>query len=278
MIQRNYLITCYIANYVGVVVLSKEKYQINAKADYICLTILEHDLSCFHKDLCSADTTHADGIALMLRNTRNVFISLHNLKEAMGKMRLNGSEQFRAKTRSLRKKLGFINHVRNKAGGHLDRALLERAAQWSPQLFYHNAKGNEKYRVFESYRAVLESSINSFLSDEGRQMVFNNEIDLLYPPDADQFYSFLSDIVSDSIGWLREALETVDSEIDFCGEESIKEFAAVAGKTNFDLKSESCLDYSEEETNQKIREVIEDMREFGADEKIIEFMESKFCV
>ena len=84
-------------------------------------------------------------------------------------MRLNGSEQFRAKTRSLRKKLGFINHVKNKAVGHLDKALLERAAHWSPQLFYQNAKGNEKYRVFESYRAVLESSINSFLSDEGRQ-------------------------------------------------------------------------------------------------------------
>lgn len=259
--------------------MSKEKYQISVKADYICLTILEHDLSCFDKDLRLATTEDADGIALMLRNTRNVFISLHNLKGAMGSMRLNGSEQFRDKTRSLRRRLEFINHVRNKSVGHLDRTLLERAAQWSPELFFQDAKGNDKYRVFASYRAVLESSINSFLSDEGQQKVFNHDIDLLCPPDAEKFYGFLSDIVNDSIDWLREALEIVNSEIDFCGKESFKEFASIAGHTNFNLKSESCFDYSEEETNLRLQQVIDTMRELGADEKIIEFLESKvFCV
>jgi hypothetical protein len=255
--------------------LSKEKYQIPRKSDFICLSILQHDLKCFDSDL-SKPGKDTEGLIFKLRNSRNVFVSLHNLKDSMNRIRIDGNAKFVSETRLLRKELKFISHIRNKGVGHLDRSLLERAAQWAPQIFQEKSKDFDEYITFECYRAVIESSINSYLNEDGEQKIFDTEIDFLYPPNADQFFEFLSGIVKNSIEWLNKALEIIRSEIHFHTDDQIGELGAIAGKTNFDLDENSVLLFSEDDVRSSILCAIEKMREMGTDEKIISFMENEF--
>lgn len=255
-------------------VLNKEKYQISRKSDFICLTILRHDLKCFDEEL-SEVVDNIDGLAHKMRNTRNVFVSLHNLKDSMNRIRINGDAQFVLETKSLRRDLDFIVHIRNKGVGHLDRVLLERAAQWTPEIFHIKSHESDDYLTFLSYKAVLESTINSYLNEDGQQKVFKTEIDFLYPPDSHQFFEFLSNIVKRSINWLENAREVVRSGIGLHSDEQIKEMAAIAGQTNFNLKDESVFTFSDEEMKKCAALAIEQLREIGAEQKIIAFLENK---
>jgi len=248
--------------------LSKEKYQISRKSDFIGFTILLHDLQCFDEEL-SKTIEDADSLTQKMRSTRNVFVSLHNLKDLINRTRVDGGLQFTTDTRRLKRELEFIAHIRNKGVGHLDSALLERAAQWAPELFHENSHTNSSYLAFLSYKSVLESTINSYINEEGEQKIFNTEIDFLYPPNAEQFFNFLSDIIKRSIAWLESALEIIKSEINLHSDEQIKEMGVIAGKTNFNLKIESNFTFSESETKDKLASAIEMMREMGASEEII---------
>lgn len=254
--------------------LSKEKYQIKEKATYLCLTIIQHDLECLDEDL-RAPTNDLKAHIGKLRSTRNVFVILNNLNDFLKQGGVRGDAEFQSHTRKLRKKLGFINHVRNKSAGHIDFVLSERAVQWMPQLFMESSRENSEYRIFESYRALLEASINSFLTEDGHQKVFGHEIDLVYPPDRKEFYEFLEGVATESIAWLRHAVQVVESGIIFHTQESVEELGAIAGKTNFDLKNDSELEYSPEEKEPVIRNAIEKLREIGADEQVIRYLESK---
>lgn len=248
--------------------MTKEKYQIPRKADFIGFTILLHDLKCFDEELSSV----ADGIDSLtkkMRSTRNVFVSLHNLKDLISRIRVSGDLQFTTETRKIRRELDFIAHIRNKGVGHLDSALLERAAQWTPELFYEHSHANPDYLNFLSYKSVLESTINSYINEEGEQKVFNTEIDFLYPPDAKHFFTFLSDIVKRSIAWIESALEVIKPEITLHSHDKIKEIGVIAGQTNFNLKSESEFRYSDRETNEMIESMIGTLREMGVSEEII---------
>jgi hypothetical protein len=235
--------------------LSKEKYQIKEKATYLCLSIIQHDLECLDEDL-RVPTNDLKAFIGKLRSTRNVFVTLNNLYDLLRQGGIRGDAEFQNHTRELRKKLGFINHVRNKSVGHIDFVLSERAVQWTPQLFLEDSRENSEYRIFESYRALLEASINSFLTEGGRQKVFGHEIDLIYPPDRIKFYKFLEDVVTESIAWLRHAIKVVESGINFYTRESIEEFGAIAGKTSFDLKNDSEFEYRPEEKEPIIRDAI----------------------
>lgn len=254
--------------------LSKDKYQIPRKSDFICLTILLHDLKSYHEEL-TEEIKDIDTLTNKLRYTRNVFVSLHNLKDCINRIRIDSSRQFIKETRALKRELEFIVHIRNKGVGHLDKTLLERAAQWIPEIFYEDTQDNNEYVNFYSYKAVMESTINSYLNEEGQQKVFKTEIDFTYPPDAKQFFSFLSDIVNRSILWLESARKIVKSDINFHSNEQIKELSAIAGQTNFNLKDESTFVFTEEEMRIRFNAAIEKMQEIGADEKIIEFLEKK---
>lgn len=254
--------------------MSKEKYQIPRKSDFICLTILLHDLKCFDEEL-SEGIEDIGTLVRKMRNTRNVFVSLHNLKDSMNRIRIDGEAQFVSDAKSLRRDLDFIVHIRNKGVGHLDRVLLERAAQWIPEIFHVNSHENDDYLTFLSYKAVLESTINSYLNEDDEQKIFKTEIDFLYPPNSEQFFGFLSDIVKRSITWLENAREIVRSGIELHSDEQVKEMGAIAGQTNFNLKDESSFTFSEEEMKKCIASAIEKLREIGAEEKVIHFLENK---
>jgi nitrogen regulatory protein PII-like uncharacterized protein len=252
--------------------LSKDKYQISRKADYVGLKIILNELQSFQKDI-HLTAIDKDSLAFRMRATLNVFVPLHNLKDAINKIRIKGDSDFVAKTRKLRKDLVFISHIRNKGAGHIDQVILERAVQWHPHIFKDSTRENDDYLTFECYRAVIESGINSYIRKDGIQKVFETEIDLLYPPNAEQFYGFLAELISKSIEWIHETLEILKRELVFHTEKQVVEYAAIAAKTSFNLKGDSPLEFNALEVENKIKEVIEALKEMGTDSKVIEFIE-----
>lgn len=252
--------------------MSSEKYQIKEKAQYLNLLLLKDDLTYLH-DLLDCPTKNTQNWLNKLRNTRLVFLVLDNAREAAQKINLDGPAGYVEQTRQIRKDLLFAKHFRNKAIGHLDHTLLERAVQWSPILFCEDRKEDLEFQTIEGHRNVIEASINSFLDDEGIQKVFKTEIDLMYPPNRDQFYQYLWKVVTDSISWVSHALSILSSKIKFHNSDESSEISSIAGQTEFNLKVASDLNYNEAETKKSFEKAIEKMKEMGLESEVIDFMD-----
>jgi len=251
--------------------MTEESYQITTKAHYINLLLLRDELQHFDKLL--GETILDSGSWLTkLRTTRSVFLTLNNVKDASNRIRIEGSNEFAVKTRNLKKSLLFANHFRNRGIGHLDDTLLKRAVQWSPQLFYEESKDSEDFKIIEAQRTIIESCINSFIDKEGKVKIFKTEIDLMYPPDAKLFFSYLSKLVNETLEWLSEAIGIIFTDIKHHSDAEIKELAAIAGQTNFNLKEESTFNYSSEECKIKFSNALKMMEELGADPSTLEFL------
>lgn len=252
-----------------------DKYQFSKKSQYLNLLILKDELQ-HHDKMLSGETLDAQGWLTKLRTTRSVFLTLNNVKDAADRVRVEGSKDFVTGTRELKKKLIFANHFRNRGIGHLNDTLLKRAVQWSPQIFYESAKENETFQLIESQRAIIESCINSFIDKGGVQKIFGTEIDLMYPPDARVFFSYLSEIVNETIAWLSEATLITSREIDHHTDDEVHELAAIAGQTNFNLKEDAEYSYSLEEHRNVFSKVIKELEEERTDPKILQILRSKF--
>ena len=252
--------------------MTEDKYQINTKAQYINLLLLKDELQYFDR-VFSGAISDTESWLTKLRATRSVFLTLNNVKDAADKIQIEGSDEFVTKTRSIRKDLIFANHFRNRGIGHLDSTLLKRAVQWSPQLFYDSYKDNDAFKVIESQRTIIESCINSFIDKDGEQKIFGTEIDLMYPPNAEQFFTYLSKLVNDTLDWLSEALAILFDGIDHHTDEEIQELAAIAGQTSFNLKEEAEFNYSAEELQASFTKVIQALEEQGAEAKILEILD-----
>lgn len=252
--------------------MNAEKYQIKEKAQYLNLLLLKDDLTYFHGMLCST-AKGADGWLNQLRNTRQVFLILDNVRAAAQNINLKGSKAYTEQTRQIRRELLFVNHFRNKAVGHLDHTLLERAVQWTPSLFSEDSKNNEKVQTIEGHRAVIEAAINSYLDDEGIQKVFKTEIDLLYPANYDLFYQYLWKVVTNSIDWVSQALSMISSKIEYHNCKEMHKIASISGQTEFNLKLESTLSYVEAESNKAFEKSIVKIKEMGIKPEVIAFLE-----
>jgi len=255
--------------------MTKNKYQITEKSQYLNLLLLKDELQYFDA-LLSEIIIDTNSWLSKLRATRGVFLTLNNAKDAAVRMRIKNSTEFTSKTRSLRKNLIFANHFRNRGIGHLNDTLLERAAQWSPQIFHESFKGDYNFKIIEAQRTIIESCINSFIDKDGKQKIFGTEIDLMYPPNAEQFYSYLSALVGETIDWLNEAAEILLNYIDHHTDDEMSELAAIAGQTNFDLKSKAEFNYSIEEHKINFSEAMKALKEYGVDSKTLDFMHEKF--
>ncbi len=255
--------------------MNKQKYQITEKSNYLNLLILIDELKSYHKFLLD-EVSDIDNWIAKLRNTRNVFLSLNNVRDSMNRINLNLSDDYIKLSRSLKKKLAFANHFRNRAVGHLNETLLERAAQWSPQIFYSESKENEKYKILEAHRVIIEACTNSFIDHEGKQKIFDTEIDLMYPPNAKLFFNYLQVLVTQSLEWLTISAESILSNIKHHNSDEIKELAAIAAKTNFDLKVESQYSYSKEEQKVQLIKVIKELEKIGTEKEVIELIKSQF--
>lgn len=255
--------------------MNKQKYQITEKSNYLNLLILIDELKSYHK-LLSDEISDIDSWIMKLRNTRNVFISLNNVLDIMNKINLNLSDDYTKLSRNLKKKLAFANHFRNRAAGHLNEILLERAVQWSPQIFSLISKENEKFKIFEAHRVIIEACINSYINHEGKVKLFNTEIDLMYPPDAELFFIYLQELITESLEWLTFSAESILSNIRHHTDDEIHELAAIAGKTNFNLREESQYSYTQDEQKIQLIKTIEGLEKIGAEKKVIEFIKNLF--
>lgn len=255
--------------------MNKQKYQITEKSNYLNLLILIDELKSYHESL-SSEISDIDSWIIKLRNTRNVFISLNNVLDAMNKINLNLSDDYTKLSRNLKKKLAFANHFRNRAAGHLNEILLERAVQWSPQIFSLISKENEKFKISEAHRVIIEACTNSYINQEGKQKVFNTEIDLMYPPDAKLFFIHLEELITESLEWLTISAESILLNIRHHSDDEINEFAAIAGKTNFNLKEESQYSYTQDEQRIQLEKVVQELEKIGTEKEIIELLKSQF--
>lgn len=253
----------------------KEKYQIVEKANYLNLLILIDELKAYDKNL-SKLVEDKESWTDKFRNTRNVFISLNNLRDIMNKINLNISEEYIALNRDLKKKLAFANHFRNRAAGHLNETLLERAVQWSPQLFCKETKENIDYKIAEAHRVIIESCINSYIDEKGIQKIFNTEIDLMYPADFKLFFTYLQELIIESLEWLTISSNHILQSIEHHDETKIKELAAVAAKTNFNLKEESEYNYPKEKQEKQLLMVLEELEKMNTEKEVIDFLKSRF--
>lgn len=257
--------------------MSKSKYQIFEKAQYLNILLLKDEIQSSH-ELLLKTITDTESWLTKLRTTRNIFLSLNNIIDIMKRVNLSTPPEHVELSRSLKKKLTFANHFRNRAVGHLDQTLLEREVQWSPQLFYISSKENEEYKILEANRIFIEAGINSFINQEGMQKIFNTKIDLMYPPDAKLFFNHLQELVEESIQWLSSSAELILSTIKHHEEKEIQELAAVAALTSFNLKAESKYDYPLDEQEAQLSRVIQELEKIDVDKEVIKFLKEKFKI
>lgn len=257
--------------------MTDDKYQITKKAQYLNLLLLKDELQLFDR-LLSEAPGDTEGWLAKLRATRSVFLALNNVKDAADKIQIGGTIGFVKKTRALKKDLLFAKHFRNRGIGHLNDTLLKRAVQWSPQIFYDVLKDNENIKLVEAQRAIIESCINSYIDKNGIQKIFGTEIDLMYPPNAKKFYSYLSLLIKKSIDWLAEASEIIMEVINHHTDEDIHELSVIAGQTNFNLNEEAVFSYSIEEYRLNMEKSLEALEEIGTDPEVLEFIRENFEV
>lgn len=251
--------------------MKEDKYQITAKAQYVNLLLLHDELKYFDSVLVNPVADIKDWLD-KLRATRSIFLTLNNVKDAADRLQISGSSELLTKTRNIKRSLLFANHFRNRGIGHLDDILLKRAVQWHPQIFYEAGKENELLRTTEAHRAVIESCINSFLDKDGKQKVFGHEIDLMYPPDAKEFFNYLYDLVNEAIDWLQFSKATLFEGIELHVEDEVQELAAIASRTNFNLKEETVLEYSKVEMNSNFQAAIKTLEKHGADSELLDLL------
>lgn len=257
--------------------MDDSKYQIETKATYIALMLLEDELTYFDRILSNRIHDIYDWIE-KLRATRSVFLSLYNVKDVSTKLKVQDQPEFTRKTRLLRRELEFANYVRNKGIGHLDTSLLKRAVQWNPLMFVEVDKQPKELRLADAHRSVIESCVNSYINNEGIQIIFGHEIDLAYPSDANIFYKYLKNLVDNSLEWISASIALLHSQIDFHTQDDIQELASVAGATNFNLKDEQILHYSKEESKARISRGLDRLRDEGISDKVISKLKKKYEV
>ncbi|MCC4833830.1 hypothetical protein LMH66_14395 [Shewanella sp. 10N.7] len=255
--------------------MEEEKYQIDIKANYINLLLLEDELK--HFDLIlSKPIKEMLGWVEKLRTTRSVFLTLYNIKDVTSKLRIQSPNEYVVKTKALRKKLELANHIRNKGIGHLDTTLLKRAVQWNPLMFVKTGKETEELRLADAHRAVLESCINSYIDNDGVQKEFGHEVDLFYPKDTEEFYGYLNLIVQESLDWLSDSKEILSAQIKYHSIEDIFELSSVAAATNFDLKGKSDLSFCKKDSKNNIKEGLEKLVEHGVSPEAINLIKNKY--
>lgn len=255
--------------------MDESKYQVESKAIYINLMMLEDELTYFDHIL-SKDIQDIHDLIEKLRATRGVFLTLYNVKDVSTKLKVKDQPEHTNKTRSLRRRLDFANHVRNKGIGHLDSSLLKRAVQWNPLMFVDVDKQPKELRLADAHRAVIESCINSYIDSDGIQKIFGHEIDLAYPNEANEFYGYLKKLVTDSLDWISDSITFLHSNIEFHTQDDIQELASVAATTDFNLKVEQVLYYSEQESKVKISRGLDVLRDEGISEEVINKLKKKY--
>ena len=210
---------------------------IDAKSQYIKATIIYEDLS-LYKDAFYVIKDNYISIYRMYQATKNSFLPLALLKsniKSWSKYHIDDTNMNNLRD-NIMSGLEFANHVRNKITGHIEKDIIDNSIQWDPFIFEHNVKDNEILQKIRIYRSILESSINSYVDNAGKHKVFNTEIDFIYPTTCELFYTYLNDLINNSlifIDLLKKHLET--KIINFKGRP--ENIIIKAAETDFSVKN-----------------------------------------
>ncbi|AUC15428.1 hypothetical protein BTO06_09875 [Tenacibaculum sp. SZ-18] len=225
------------------------------------LYLLKDELNYFHESL-NNEFNPIKKFRLIKQN----LIVLNTFIESLNKFNLylRNNDELKDKARSIRKRGGLINHMRNKIGGHLDEDILKRAAQWSPDFFSKKNKENKTAQIFIGYKTILESSINSYIdiNDNKLQKEFGIEIDLMIPSDCEIFFNYLGCLNVDSINWISNIIEVLELDFEYFDDDELINNFRIASYTDFNLKKDFKLPELEEiEDNEMADLLIEAIKE-----------------
>lgn len=131
---------------------------------------------------------------------------------------------------SISKNIEFFKYLRNKYVGHLKKELIEKAIEWRPELLYSNTM--EHSTIINLY--LLETAINSYCNGEGKNKIFESDIDLFYQPDLNSFYKYLQETIEKSSEYLEGIIKLLKSKMQLKDPNKIDYSDFIeAGKTQF---------------------------------------------
>ncbi|MGL4998230.1 MAG: hypothetical protein ACRC5T_04615 [Cetobacterium sp.] len=166
---------------------------------------------------------------LILKNT---LIAISNFSDFELELRFLYSENPNISKiyNSISKNIEFFKYLRNKYVGHLKKELIEKAIEWRPELLYSNTM--EHSIIINFY--ILETAINSYCNEEGKNKIFKSDTDLIYPPDLDRFYKHLQETVEKSSEYLESIIKLLKSKVELKAPDKIDYSDFIkAGKTQF---------------------------------------------
>lgn len=210
--------------------------QNDLKRDYISILIIRSDIE--KNGYAYLQAAKNKDLIECFRQLKNAFIpysQLFGLLKCFSKYTI-GDYNLSNKMRELRKKLDFVNHLRNKCSGHLDNDVLDKALQWEPSLFKKEHVVSEAH-IYLVYKTLLESAINSYCDENGVQKYFQEEIDLFYPPNWETFINFMAESQTTSLDFLDQIKKIILPRLKLIEtDEDLFLQAAIAAKTDFRLK------------------------------------------
>lgn len=206
------------------------------KRDYISIMIISADI--VENGYAYSQAAEKNNVIECFRQLKNAFIPYSLLEGSLkcfSKYTI-GNKDLSDKMKELRKRLHFMNHLRNKCSGHLDSEVLDKAIQWEPSLFNKDIIFSDTH-IYYIYKALLESAINSYCNENGVQKYFLTEIDLFYPPNWESFLNFMSESEVTSIDFLNDIKKIIVSQIKPTETmEDLLKQAMIASKTDFRLQ------------------------------------------
>ena len=204
------------------------------KSTYLKALILFDDITNYHNALNDEIDWNKK-----FRLFKNCFVALDIFRDSFDNFSLfvSDNQELINLGRDLKKKLKFINHLRNKISGHLNTKLLEKAVKWEPQIFAVAISSKKDLQILLAYKSLLESGINSFIDNDSNQKVFKTEIDLFYPPNQKLFFDYMGELNLNSIYYLGAIIDILENKIEFWSNDKMSEMANKAGMTDFNLEN-----------------------------------------
>lgn len=199
--------------------IDEKKY----KRDFLRTIILLKEIT-FFSDHLFKESIKSNDAAIMLRKhidnqiyLKYDFIPLNLLKESLQSFSFYciNNPELGAQYKRLNKDLEFINHLRNKVSGHLSNEALDKMIQWNPDIYHETSKKNIDFLVYQTYRAMLEVAINSYVDNKGLQKQFGEEIDIQIPDDWKMFHNYILDTVNTSISFLKNVQNIIRPNIKY---------------------------------------------------------------
>ena len=178
----------------------------------------------------------AKGLLSSIAHIKTAFLAFHNLCElekTIGPI-YEDHRELSTKFREFRKEAELFSYLRNKFTGHLTPDLIDKTLEWQPLILLTLNRDYDPKVILLYNFWLLETAINTYVDESGKQKVFEGDTDLAYPPDKERFEkTFLGSIelASDFLSSLESILKSTISLPTL--EKDLFKLAMEAGQTEF---------------------------------------------